>query len=194
MPAPDQVEKDRAMGPMETGIARRSSLKGRKRAIVNQTNIVTVSKATFGKTSARRVWAHTHWLFRLHRYHLELNQTVSLSFTSIIWCQLNSRLMRLVTINIEHPVSSFVVYAQSTSTAISGRIKHPMNRGGYIRTELVSQSLARCIQLQTHARLFVGKRITEVGIPVNRVGRDQKGRISGSRRSTQLFCSEHIKG
>ena len=33
---------------MERGSARRSSLKGRERAIVNQTNIGTVSKATLG--------------------------------------------------------------------------------------------------------------------------------------------------
>ena len=34
---------------VERGSARRSSLKGRKRAVVNQTNTGTVSKATFGK-------------------------------------------------------------------------------------------------------------------------------------------------
>ena len=34
---------------VERGNARRSFLKGRERAIVNQTNIGTVSKATFGK-------------------------------------------------------------------------------------------------------------------------------------------------
>ena len=34
---------------VERGSARRSSLKGRERAIVNQTNIGTVSKATLGK-------------------------------------------------------------------------------------------------------------------------------------------------
>ena len=34
---------------VERGSARRSSLKGRQRAIVNQTNIGTVSKATLGK-------------------------------------------------------------------------------------------------------------------------------------------------
>ena len=33
----------------ERGSARRSSLKGRERAIINQTNIGTVSKATLGK-------------------------------------------------------------------------------------------------------------------------------------------------
>ena len=36
---------------LERGSARRSSLKGRERAIVSQTNIGTVSKATLGKTS-----------------------------------------------------------------------------------------------------------------------------------------------
>ena len=34
---------------VDRGSARRSSLKGRERAIVNQTNIRTVSKATLGK-------------------------------------------------------------------------------------------------------------------------------------------------
>ena len=34
---------------VERGSARRSSLKGRERAIVTQTNIGTVSKATLGK-------------------------------------------------------------------------------------------------------------------------------------------------
>ena len=34
---------------VERGSARRSSLKGRERAIVNQTNLGTVSKATLGK-------------------------------------------------------------------------------------------------------------------------------------------------
>ena len=45
---------------MERGSARRSSLKGRERAIVNQTNIGTVSKATLGKLlrgGVERVWA-----------------------------------------------------------------------------------------------------------------------------------------
>ena len=43
---------------VERGSARRSSLKGRERDIVNQTNIRTVSKATLGKTSERRGGAH----------------------------------------------------------------------------------------------------------------------------------------
>ena len=43
---------------VERGSARRSSLKGRERAIVNQTNIGTVSKATLGETSERRGGAH----------------------------------------------------------------------------------------------------------------------------------------
>ena len=34
---------------VESGSARRSSLKGRERAIVNQTNVGTASKATLGK-------------------------------------------------------------------------------------------------------------------------------------------------
>ena len=43
---------------MERGSARRSSLKGRETAIVSQTNIGTVSKATLGVTSERRGGAH----------------------------------------------------------------------------------------------------------------------------------------
>ena len=39
---------------VERGSARRSSLKGRERAIVSQTNIGTVSKATLWETSERR--------------------------------------------------------------------------------------------------------------------------------------------
>ena len=59
---------------MEKGNARRSSLKGRERAIVNRTNFGTVSKATFtGETSERRGGAYTYGLFRAHRYHLELH-------------------------------------------------------------------------------------------------------------------------
>ena len=46
---------------MERGSAGRSSMKGRERAIVNQTNIGTVSKATFGKTSER--WGGAHMGF-----------------------------------------------------------------------------------------------------------------------------------
>ena len=56
------------------GSARRSSLKGRERAIVSQTNTGTVSKATLGK---RPRDGETGWsacgLFRAHRYHLELS-------------------------------------------------------------------------------------------------------------------------
>ena len=43
---------------MERGSARRSSLIGRERAIVSQTNIGIVSKATVGETSERRDGAH----------------------------------------------------------------------------------------------------------------------------------------
>ena len=39
----------------ERGSARRSSLKGRERAIVNQTNIATVLKATLGKLLRERI-------------------------------------------------------------------------------------------------------------------------------------------
>ena len=45
---------------VERGSARRSSLKGREGAIVNQTNIETVSKATLGKLlrdGVERIWA-----------------------------------------------------------------------------------------------------------------------------------------
>ena len=44
---------------VERGSARRSSLKGRERAIVNQTNIGTISKATLGKRlrdGVERIW------------------------------------------------------------------------------------------------------------------------------------------
>ena len=44
--------------------ARQSSLEGRERAIVNQTNSGTVSKATFGIGEISE---------RAHRHHLELN-------------------------------------------------------------------------------------------------------------------------
>ena len=43
---------------VERGNARRSSLKGREKAIVLQTNIGTFSKATLGETSERRDGAH----------------------------------------------------------------------------------------------------------------------------------------
>ena len=45
---------------VDRGSARRSSLKGRERVIVNQTNIGTVSKATLGKRlrdGVERIWA-----------------------------------------------------------------------------------------------------------------------------------------
>ena len=54
------------------GSAGRSSLKGRERAIVSQTNIGTVSKATLGKL-LRRGGAHNHGLSRARVCHLELN-------------------------------------------------------------------------------------------------------------------------
>ena len=46
-------------GGVDRGSARRSSLKGRERAIVNQTNTGTVSKATLGKPlrdGVERIW------------------------------------------------------------------------------------------------------------------------------------------
>jgi hypothetical protein len=45
---------------VERGSAQRSSLRGRERAIVNQTNIGTVSRATLGKLlrdGVERIWA-----------------------------------------------------------------------------------------------------------------------------------------
>ena len=57
---------------VERGTARRFSLKGQKRAIVHQTNIGTLSKATWGEISERLSGAHMG-LFRAHIYHLELN-------------------------------------------------------------------------------------------------------------------------
>ena len=48
---------------------RRSSLQGRERAIVNQTNNGIVSKATLGETSEPRGAAHLYGLFRARRYH-----------------------------------------------------------------------------------------------------------------------------
>ena len=46
----------------------------RKTAIVNRTNIGTVSKATLGKLSERRGGVHNYGLFPAHGYH-ELNRT-----------------------------------------------------------------------------------------------------------------------
>ena len=58
---------------MERESARRSSLKGRERVIVNQMNIGTVWKATTWETSETG-WS-AYGLFRAHRYHLELKRT-----------------------------------------------------------------------------------------------------------------------
>ena len=58
---------------VKRGSARRSSLKGRERAIVSQTNIGTVSKATLGKLLRDGVERINYALFRARRYHLELN-------------------------------------------------------------------------------------------------------------------------
>ena len=65
---------------VEKGSARRSSLKGRERAIVSQTNIGTVSKATLGKLLRDGV---------AHRYHLELN------WTELNWAVPNSQIKTL---------------------------------------------------------------------------------------------------
>ena len=63
-------------GPDERGVeresTRRSSLKGRERAIVSQTNIGAVSKATLGKQLRAGVERNNYGVFRAHRYHLEL--------------------------------------------------------------------------------------------------------------------------
>ena len=58
---------------VERGSARRSSLKGRERASVSQTNIGTVSKATLGKLVRDGVGRIHYGLFRARRYHLEPN-------------------------------------------------------------------------------------------------------------------------
>ena len=56
---------------VERGSARGSSLKERQRAIVCQTNVGTVSKATLGKLL--RDGGRAYGLFRAHRYCIELN-------------------------------------------------------------------------------------------------------------------------
>ena len=58
---------------VERGSARWSFLKGRE-AIVSQTNIGPVSKATLGKLPRDGSGAHMGF-FRAHRYHLQLNWT-----------------------------------------------------------------------------------------------------------------------
>ena len=68
------------MRGVERGSARRSSLKGRERAIVNQTNIESVSKATLGKL-LREGWS-AYGLFRAHKDHLELNR-IELNFVGL---------------------------------------------------------------------------------------------------------------
>ena len=57
---------------VERGSARRSSLKGQERAIINQMNIGTVSKAKLGKLLRDGVECIIMGFFRVHRYHLEL--------------------------------------------------------------------------------------------------------------------------
>ena len=58
--AQSQTSQHRSPGGERRGkrSARRSSMKGRERAIVNQTNIGTVLKAPLGETSERRGRAH----------------------------------------------------------------------------------------------------------------------------------------
>ena len=58
---------------VERGSARRSSLKRQESVIVNQTNVGTVSKAILEKLP--RDGVERIWLFRAHRYHLELSWT-----------------------------------------------------------------------------------------------------------------------
>ena len=53
---------------------RRSAMKGRERAVVNQTNIGTLSEAALGKLlrdAMERI--KLYGLFRAHTYHLELH-------------------------------------------------------------------------------------------------------------------------
>ena len=59
---------------LERGSARRSSLKGREKAIVNQTNTGTVSKATLGKLLRDGV-EHIIMGFSERRYHHQRNGT-----------------------------------------------------------------------------------------------------------------------
>ena len=59
---------------MESGRARRSSLKGRERAIVNQTNFSwNCFKDNVGETFERLDGAHNYGLFRAQIHHLERN-------------------------------------------------------------------------------------------------------------------------
>jgi len=74
---------------VERGSARRSSLKGRERAIVSQTNIRTVSKATLGKLSSeRRDGAHTGFSERIDTSWTELNWTELIIWNDV--CQLRT--------------------------------------------------------------------------------------------------------
>ena len=59
---------------MKRGSAKRSSPKGLERAIVNQTNTGTVSKATLEQLLTDGV-AERIWVFQAHRYCLELSLT-----------------------------------------------------------------------------------------------------------------------
>ena len=58
---------------VERGNVRRSSLKGRKRAIISLTNIGTVSKKTFRETSERRGGAHKGFFECIDTARLEQN-------------------------------------------------------------------------------------------------------------------------
>jgi len=61
---------------VERRSTRQSSLKGREGAIVSQTIIVAVSKATPEKRP-EVTGGHNYRLFRVHRYHIELSITLN---------------------------------------------------------------------------------------------------------------------
>ena len=70
------IDRLEERGVERGGDALRSSLKGRERAIVSQTNTETVSKAFFGKRLRGWAGAHIYGLhFRAHTILLELNRT-----------------------------------------------------------------------------------------------------------------------
>ena len=72
---------------LERGSARWSSLERRERAIVNQTNIGIVLKATLGKLLRDEIERiYIYGLFGAHRYHLELNYANVLGTVTFVWC------------------------------------------------------------------------------------------------------------
>ena len=63
-----------------------SCLKGRERAVVNQTNAGTVSKATsWGNFRERQDGPQNYGLFRAHRYRLQLNSTELIPLAGTGW-------------------------------------------------------------------------------------------------------------